>query len=136
VIIRAFLPLATFAALLTGCTDAAPDNRNLAIAEAAQRAAAQDGGNVVCARKGSNDFARICLLERATSDAGLVLTARHPDGAFHRLLVTTDGRGVIAADGAEKATVTVIDANQIEIELGGDRYRLPATVRSPAKPPS
>lgn len=61
-----------------------------------------------------------------------MLTVRHPDGAFHRLLVTKDGRGVIAADGAETAVVTIIANGEIEVALGGDRYRLPATVKGKA----
>ena len=41
---------------------------------------------------------------------------------------------VIAADGAEKATVTITGPGEIEVAIGGDRYRLPATVkgRSPS----
>ena len=44
------------------------------------------------------------------------------------MLVTHDGRGVIAADGAEPAKVTVVGTDGIEVSIGGDRYRLPATI--------
>ena len=61
--------------------------------------------------------------------SGLMLTVRHADdGRFHRLLVTRDGRGVVAADGAERAVVAIA-GDGIEVVIGGDRYRLPATVR-------
>jgi len=50
------------------------------------------------------------------------------------LLVTQDGRGVIAADGAEAAKVTITGADGIEVALGGNRYRLPATVKGTTKP--
>lgn len=83
----------------------------------------------MCARGGSSDFARDCTLDRVTSPQGLVLTVGHPDGGFHRLLVTKDGRGVIAADGAEAAKVSIVGADQIEVALGEDRYRLPATIK-------
>jgi len=115
--------------LLAACGEAKTDHATLANVEAAQRVSAEDDGAIVCARQGSNDFARVCTVEREQGADGLILTVRHPDGAFHRLLVTKDGRGVIAADGAEKAVVTVLSKDSIEVALGGDRYRLPATVR-------
>ncbi|WP_443025307.1 hypothetical protein [Sphingomonas sp. RB3P16] len=114
---------------LGACGEQRTDHATLAKVEAEQRRRQDDSGNIVCAQAGSGDFARTCTVDRAQSDAGLVLTLRHPDGAFHRLLVTKDGRGVIAADGAERAVVRVIDTGEIEVALGGDRYRLPATVK-------
>lgn len=122
-----------FPVALGGCGETKSDPAAIAKVEATQRVDADEDGRIVCARNGSSDFARVCTLDRATSPAGLILVVRHPDGAFHRLQVTTDGRGIIAADGAERAIVSVIDADQIEVALGGDRYRLPATVR-PGKP--
>lgn len=120
--------------LLAACGEQRTDTATLAKVEAEQRKTQDDSGNIVCAQRGSKDFARTCTIDRAESDAGLILTLRHPDGAFHRLLVTKDGRGVVAADGAERATVTIIGTGEIEVALGGDRYRLPATVKGkPAK---
>ena len=69
-------------------------------------------------------------MERTQEDRGLILTVRHDDGGFHRLLVTQDNRGVIAADGAEAARVSIIDPQSIEVAIGSDRYRLPATIAS------
>ena len=71
-----------------------------------------------------------CTIDRQAGQDRLTLTIRHPDGAFRRLAVATDGRGVVAADGAEPARVTVFDPATIEVAIGGDRYRLPATVRA------
>ena len=119
--------------LLAACGEARTDHATLAKVEAEQRAAGDASGKIVCAQGGSGGFARTCTVDRAESDAGLILTLRHPDGAFHRLLVTKDGHGVVAADGAEKAVVTVIGSGEIEVALGGDRYRLPATVKGGAK---
>lgn len=92
---------------------------------------------VACARSNAR-LAIACTVERARPrqgsglglGQGLVLTLRHPDGAFRRLLVTRDGRGVVAADGAEPATTTVLGRDTIEVAIGGERYRLPATVGS------
>ena len=122
--------------LLAGCGEAKTDHATLANVEAEQRAAVESGDNIVCAHQGSSDFARVCTVEREQGADGLILTVRHPDGAFHRLLVTKDGRGVIAADGAEKAVVTVLNKDSIEVALGGDRYRLPATVHGKTSPKS
>ena len=125
----AFLLLA-----LAGCGEQRTDQATLAKVEAEARKTQDDSGNILCAQRGSKDFARTCTIDRADSGDGLILTVRHPDGAFHRLLVTKDGRGVVAADGAERAVVTVIGTGEIEVALGGDRYRLPATVKGkPAK---
>ena len=114
--------------LLAGCGEAPVDTAVLAKVEAEQRASAEDIGRVPCAR-GTEPLALNCTVDRERRDDGLVLTLRRPDGGFRRLLVTRDGRGVIAADGAEPARVAVVDANRIDVVLGADRYRLPATVR-------
>ena len=84
---------------------------------------------VDCAPAGAGEFQRLCTVERVQGEEGTILTVRHPDGGFRRLHVTADGRGVIAADGAEKAVVSIIDHDRIEVALAGNRYRLPATVK-------
>jgi hypothetical protein len=96
--------------------------------EAKQKAETAGDRQIPCAR-GTAALAPNCTVEQALGKDGLILTVRHADGAFRRLLVTQDGRGVIAADGAEVAKVTVVGSDGIEVALGGDRYRLPATVR-------
>lgn len=120
--------------LLAACgdRDGATTNRQvLATVEAEQQRAAADDGMILCAR-GSAELRRTCTLDRTQADRGLILTLRHDDGGFHRLLVTRDGRGVVAADGAEPARVTILDAGSIDVGIGGSRYRLPATI-NPAR---
>ena len=78
---------------------------------------------------GTAALAAACAVDLAPGPDGQLVTVRNPDGGFHRLLVTGDGRGVIAADGAQAARVTTVDANTIEVAIGPDRYRLPATVK-------
>jgi hypothetical protein len=121
--------------LLAGCGSHKDDQAGLANVEAQQRAAADDSGQIECAVGGQGAFARACTVDREESDQGLILTVRNPDGGFHRLLVTKDGRGVIAADGAQPAQVAIEDADHIAVTIGSDRYRLPATVKGskPAK---
>lgn len=77
-------------------------------------------------------FTRDCTVERTETAEGLILTVRRPDNGFHRLLVVKDGRGVIAADGAEAAKVMLLDDGRIEVAIGGNRYRLPATIEAKA----
>lgn len=104
-------------------------------AEDARAQAARDEaeGRIPCALGGGNDFSTRCTIDRAQTQDGLILTVRHPDGGFHRLRVTRDGRGVVAADGAQAATVTIIDTDAIEVAIDDARYRLPATVKGAAK---
>lgn len=80
---------------------------------------------VECALGGAARFERVCTVERS----GETLTLRAPSGGFRRLAVTADGRGVVAADGAEAAEVILVGPDRIEVAIGGDRYRLPSRVR-------
>lgn len=102
-----------------------------ALAEAGKQAA--EAGRVECAVASSASFERVCTIEQVQGPEGTTLVIHHPDGGFRRLLVTRDGRGVVAADGAEQAVVAPIGEDRIEVELAGHRYRLPATVRSAAQ---
>jgi hypothetical protein len=104
----AFLP-----ALLAACEGPPPG-------KAAER--------IECAIDGAGGFERVCTVER-TAGPEVLLTLRSPSGGFRRLAVTRDGRGVIAADGAEPATVAIVGEGLIEVSIGSDRYRLPAQVR-------
>ena len=82
---------------------------------------------VECALAGATVFARDCSVEQVREGGALTLVVRHPDGGFRRLEVLTDGRGLAAADGAEAARVAV-HGEGIEVAVGADRYRFPATV--------
>ncbi|MEH3048433.1 hypothetical protein [Sphingomonas adhaesiva] len=115
--------------MLVACQEKTTDTQVLAKVEAAQNDAAAEDGRIKCALAGSDAFQRVCTIDRETGDRGLILTVHHPDGGFRRLLVTKDGRGVVAADGAEPARVAIVDVNEIEVALGNDTYRLPAMVK-------
>lgn len=100
----------------------------------AEKAEADGGARIACALAGAADFRPVCRVERSRDADGIVLTLHHPDGGFRRLRVTTDGRGVAAADGAEPARVSLSGDRRIEVAVADDRYRLPATIKPRVKP--
>lgn len=119
--------------LLTACEEVelVPNKVADAKQEAHQEAVKNAAGRIECAPPGADTFSFACAIDMVQSQDGLFLTLRHPNGGFRRLLVTKDGRGVIAADGAEQTQVTTLAPDLIEVAIGGARYRLPATVRQP-----
>ena len=90
---------------------------------------ANEDDKIDCRIGRATTFEHICAVEQATSESGRILVIRKPDGGFRRLLVTADGRGVVAADGAEPAVVAMAGDGRIDVAIGGDNFRLPATVR-------
>lgn len=105
--------------LLAACGEQTVDSQTLAA----------DAGRIECAGPGESAFRRDCTIARSRgADGALVLTVSDPAGGFRRLRVVDDGRGVAAADGAEEARVSLIEGGGIEVALGRDRYRLPATI--------
>lgn len=93
--------------------------------EGATQSAGRDADRIACALAGSERFANDCAIERSAAGDGS-LTLRHPDGGFRRLLLTRDGRGVVASDGAARAVVRTLADGRAEVTIEGDRYRLPA----------
>ncbi len=118
--------------LLTACENR-PDNAVLADAE--QRAADQAGndGKIECAIDGASDFSRDCFTERLSGEGGVTMIIRHPDGGFRRFNVLTDGHGLEAADGFDKAQISIIEDGKILVSVGPDKYLLPAQIKSAAK---
>ena len=102
--------------LLAACTPAADDDR------------IAGSKPIACLLPGASDYKPVCTVERAVSPDGAVLTVRAPDGGFRRLLVVKDGRGVIAADGAEPVGVEPAGSDGIDVTAGGIVYRLPAKI--------
>lgn len=84
---------------------------------------------ITCAIGAAGKLEAACPIDREVTAQGLMITVHHPDGGFRRLLVTTDGRGVVAADGASLASVIPLDAHEVEVVIENDRYHLPATVK-------
>lgn len=114
---------------LAGCSGSEADRQ---VAAQNRPAAEQKPGLAIdCALAGAAAFTRDCTVEQSGAADAVILTVRHPDGGFRRLLVTQDGQGVAVADGAQPASVSIAGDRQIEVAVGDDRYRLPATVGTP-----
>ena len=95
---------------------------------ATEEAATADADDMIeCAVGGAAAFERRCAVERAQAEGAPILVVRHPDGGFRRLEVMSDGSGIATADGAQPAAVTRRDGG-VEVAVGTDRYRLPATM--------
>lgn len=111
--------------LLTAC-NRAPDNGELAEAEARGSRKAAENGRIECALEGAKLFDRTCTIEEMSGEGGTILVVGRANVGYRRLQIATDGRGVVSADGAEPAKVSIVGDNVIEVAIGNDRYRLPA----------
>jgi len=78
---------------------------------------------VACAT-GGRPLAADCTVDRASGDGGTLLTIRHADGGFRRLLLASDGT-IRAADGALPAKVTVAGGVS-DVTIGDARYKIPS----------
>ncbi|MDR7227524.1 hypothetical protein J2X44_002060 [Sphingopyxis sp. BE259] len=112
--------------LLLAACGGAPDNGDLAEAEARGSRDAAANGRIECALEGAKLFDRTCTVEEMSGQDGAVLVVGRGNVGYRRLQITTDGRGVVSADGAEPANVTIVGDGMIEVAVGNDRYRLPA----------
>lgn len=110
---------------LGGC-NGAPDNGELAKAEARGSREAAENGRIECALEGAKLFDRTCTVQEMSGTDGTALVVGRDDVGYRRLLITTDGRGLVSADGSEPAKVTIVGDKLIEVAVGADRYRLPA----------
>lgn len=90
---------------------------------------AEGAEHIACAVGGAAELSRVCAVERAEQEGRLTLVVRHPDGAFRRFQVLTDGRGIAVADGADEA-VTTLKQGALDVTVGADRYIFPATVKA------
>ncbi|WP_432770382.1 MAG: hypothetical protein HEQ22_06480 [Sphingopyxis sp.] len=111
--------------LLAGCSGA-PDNGELAEAEARGSREAAENGRIECALEGAKLFDRTCTVQEMSGADGAVLVVGRSDVGYRRLNITTDGRGLVSADGSEPAKVAIVGDGMIEVTVGADRYRLPA----------
>lgn len=125
-----FRGLAVPGACLLAACNSGPDNAVLADVEAAQVRQAAAAGRIPCALGGARVFRIDCSMDRIASADGEALVLGRADAGYRRFRIVDDGRGVITADGAEQADVAIVEDGMIEVTVGEDRYRLPATMRA------
>ncbi len=87
-----------------------------------------DDPRLDCRLPGKGEFEKACTIDRIKTPYGTVLTLRLPDGAFRRVMIVKDGRGVVEADGAEPIIVTKGEGNMIELTTPEGSFRLPARI--------
>jgi hypothetical protein len=113
--------------LLAGCSGDADEPGASGLTEAGD---VPPGAELIeCAIGGAQGFERNCVVEQAKDGEATILVVRHPDGGFRRFEVLTDGRGLAVADGAVAAQTELIDG-RLDVAVGSDRYRFPATVKA------
>jgi hypothetical protein len=112
------LPLA----LLVSCSSRSAVESN----GAAAPSPGEPDNRIECRPAFDTAFTHSCTVETADR----IITIRKADGGFRRLRMTDDGTGVAAADGAEQAHVSLLPDRRIEVEIGGDRFRLPARIQA------
>lgn len=114
--------------LLAACGGAPADPPAHPTNGAAAPEAGEPDNRIECQPAGAAGYERACTIDSAESPRGRVLTIRKADGGFRRLLVGRDGT-ISAADGAETARITPRGPAGTEVEIGGDRFRLPSGAR-------
>lgn len=111
---RAVLVLAAFA-MVAACSPRGDDMR---------------GEPIPCALGLAGKLEQACRLEVIGGEPASRFAIHHPDGAFRRFSVASEGRGLVLADGAEQARFSQT-GETMEIVVGEDRYSFPASLVQP-----
>lgn len=90
--------------------------------------------HIDCALAGAAEFKPDCTVEEAVQNGRTMLVVAAPDGMFRRFEKVSDGRGVIVADGVEEALAHWVADGKLEVAVGGDRYRFPASLKDDTGP--
>lgn len=115
--------------VLPGCSEQAPHAVE-AMSGEPSTAAAGKASTVPCALRGAKSYSAECRIEREVLDGRTIVTVRHPDGGFRRLVESADGLRYSAADGAQAVEI-VPNGKEIEVTLGDDHYLFPAPGPAP-----
>jgi hypothetical protein len=98
----------------------------------AQPQANHGATRIECAQGEGGEFGPDCLVERVAGEEGPEFVVRHPGGAFRRFRIAADRSGMVAIDGADEAVNKLVgDPPVLEVAVGTDRYRFPATLDAP-----
>lgn len=116
------------ALLLAACSSGGESGQQ----PSAQEAASSEAQSVPCALAGSRSFTAQCAIERVSTGGKTILTVRHPNGGFRRLIELDGGKRYAAADGSDEVSIEANGA-EIEVTLGDDHYLFPAPANAPAR---
>jgi hypothetical protein len=122
------LILAAAALALTACSESTVADGEVAKGEASD-ASTDTKDSVPCALNGAKDLQNICKHSVVGSGDAAQLLLEGPEGDFRRFTILKDGRGLESSDGAEPATIKVLDGGKIEVAVGDDIFVLPAKVK-------
>ncbi|WP_225206321.1 hypothetical protein [Novosphingobium huizhouense] len=90
--------------------------------------------HIDCALAGAAGFKPDCTVEEVMQNGRTMLVVAAPDGMFRRFEKVADGRGVIAADGVEESLAHWVADGVLEVSVGQDRYRFPASLKGDTGP--
>ncbi len=106
----------------------------VACSPASERAEGSVGTETIsCAISNAADFSDDCSVERIEGDEETLLIVRHDDGGFRRFQVLPGQGGLVAADGADEATVQD-KGTFVLVTVGTDRYRIPVGTNGTDEP--
>jgi len=123
---------ATFLALAALSSCSSPDEALIDDEEGAAISVAK----LSCALGDEQAFTDSCTLQRLVGSERTTIVLGRGDVGFRRFVMTADGRGLITADGAEPARVSIVGDAEVEVAVGDDRYRMPATIQGAAPVPA
>ena len=123
----ASLALALPACSDTTVADGQDDGPTADSAQADNNVATAD--TIPCALNGATEMQTICKHSVIGSGDAAQLLLEGPEGDFRRFTILTDGRGLEPSDGAEPATIKLLDGGKIEVAVGDDIFVLPAKVK-------
>lgn len=84
---------------------------------------------IECALGEGAEFGPDCLVEKVAGEQGSEFVVRHPDGKFRRLRIAENRGGMVAIDGADEASNVLVGQPEVlQVTVGADRYRFPATL--------
>ncbi len=87
------------------------------------------GDTIPCALNGATEMQNVCKHSVIGGGEAAQLLLEGPEGDFRRFTILTDGRGLEPSDGAEPATIKLLDGGKIEVSVGDDIFVLPAKVK-------
>ena len=123
------------ALLLSACSSGGDAGQQAAVQAqggAADAAKPDAPGSVPCALAGARSFTGSCKVERLTAGGKTIITVRHPNGGFRRLVELEGGKRFAAADGSDEVSIER-NGSEIEVTLGDDHYLFPAPASALAK---